>query len=218
NVPLSSDNIKRIDNLYRQSCLSLIRWDSVPAPAREIIARLLTRQYTDWFGMAGWSDTPDIGACWDKLSAYPGSAQPCDMLMIMPARLATEINGNSGLLKDIATTAQFYDKQYGLEWPFGHHVRWERRNVSSLTVSFDSPWMPPSAELMGELSALFDCEIRHWYSEPVSALRGYDCYDQGEHVDSGHGQSGRENRPALYLVNGEKAETARVLPAIAVGQ
>ncbi|PHM28311.1 hypothetical protein Xbud_01713 [Xenorhabdus budapestensis] len=38
------------------------------------------------------------------------------------------------------------------DWPFGHHVRWERRNVSSLTVRFNSPWAPPSAELMGGLS------------------------------------------------------------------
>ncbi|PHM46902.1 DUF1281 domain-containing protein [Xenorhabdus miraniensis] len=218
NVPLSSGNIKRIDNLYRQSCLSLLRWESVPEPARDLIARLLTRQYTDWFGMVGWSETPDIGVCWDKLNAYPETAQPCDMLMMMPTRLACEINGNSGLLKGIASTAQFYDEQYGLEWPFGHHVRWERRNVSSLIVRFDSPWAPPSAELMGELSSVFDCEIRHWYSEASGQLKGYDCYDQGEHVDSGYGLSGRENRPALYLVNGEKAETTLALPAIAVGQ
>ncbi|WP_416776401.1 DUF1281 domain-containing protein [Xenorhabdus budapestensis] len=218
NVPLNSDNIKRTDNLYRQSCLSLVRWDNVPAPARDIITRLLTRQYTDWFGMVGWSETIDIGACWDKLNTYPASAQPCDMLMIMPTRLATEINGNSGLLKGIATTAQFYDAQYGMEWPLGHHVRWERRHVSSLTVRFDSPWAPPSAELMGELSSVFDCEIRHWYSEPSGSLKGYDCYDQGEHVDSGNGLSGRENRPALYLVNDDKRAVNLPVPAIAVGQ
>ncbi|WFQ79592.1 DUF1281 domain-containing protein [Xenorhabdus sp. SF857] len=218
NVPLNSDNIKRTDNLYRQSGLSLMRWDSIPAPARDSIARLLTRQYTDWFGMVGWSDTPDIGACWDKLSVYPESAPPCDMLMIMPTRLATEINGNSGLLKGIATTAQFYGGQYGLEWPLGHHVRWERRNVSCLTVRFDSPWAPPSAELMGELSSVFDCEIRHGYSASSGQLKGYDCYDQGEHVDSGNGQSGRENRPALYLVNEEKQAVNLPVPAIAVGQ
>ncbi|WP_338803374.1 DUF1281 domain-containing protein [Xenorhabdus griffiniae] len=218
NVPLNSDNIKRIDNLYRQSSLSLVRWENIPAPARDIIACLLTRQYTDWFGMVGWSDTPDIGACWDKLNVYPESAQPCDMLMIMPTRLATEINGNSGLLKGIATAAQFYDAQYGMEWPLGHHVRWERRHVSSLTVRFDSPWAPPSAELMGELSSVFDCEIRHGYSEPSGSLKGYDCYDQGEHVDSGNGLSGRENRPALYLVNEEKQAMNLPVPAIAVGQ
>ncbi|CDM88597.1 DUF1281 domain-containing protein [Xenorhabdus bovienii] len=216
NVPLSSENIKLIDNLYRQSALSLMRWERVPAEVRSVIASILTRQYADWFGVAGWTEHINIGECWDKLSEYPESTQPCDMLMIRPTCLAAEINGNSGFLKGVTTTAQFYNQHYGIEWPFGHHVRWARRNVSSLTVSFDSPWMPPSAELMGELSALFDCEIRHWYSEPVSALRGYDCYDQGEHVDSGSGLSGRENRPVLYLVSGEKPEAG--LSAIAVGQ
>jgi hypothetical protein len=38
---------------------------------------------------------------------------------------------------------------------------------------------------MGELSAVFDCEIRHWYQEPVNGIQGYDCYDRGDHVDSG---------------------------------
>ncbi|PHM22848.1 DUF1281 domain-containing protein [Xenorhabdus budapestensis] len=218
NALLTGDTIKRIDHLYRQSGLSLLRWENIPEPAREIIASLLIRQYTDWFGMVSWSDSPDTGACWDRLNVSPTSAQPCDMLMIMPTRLATEINGSSGLLKGIASTVQFYDEHYGLEWPFGHHVRWERRNVSSLTVRFDSPWAPPSAELMGELSAMFDCEIRHWYSEPSGSLKGYDCYDQGEHVDSGNGLPGRENRPALYLVNGEQPEISQALPAIAVGQ
>ncbi|CDG16832.1 DUF1281 domain-containing protein [Xenorhabdus doucetiae] len=218
NVPLSSNNIKLIDSLYRQSAISLMRWDSVPEPARVIIARILTRQYADWFGMAGWSEAINIGECWDRLNDSPESTQPCDMLMIMPTRLATEINGNSGLLKGVATPAQFYTQQYGFEWPFGHRVHWARRHVSSLTVSFDSPWVPPAAELMGALSAIFDCEIRHWYSEPVNGLKGYDCYDQGEHVDSGSGLSGRENRPALYLVNSEKANANLPVPAIAAGQ
>ncbi|WP_426576208.1 DUF1281 domain-containing protein [Xenorhabdus stockiae] len=218
NVLLTTENMKRIDSIYRQSGLSLLRWETIPASARDMIARLLTRQYTDWFGVVGWSDNLDISACWEKLSVYPTSAQPCDMLMIRPTRLATEINGNSGLLKGMTTTAQCYDEHYGLEWPFGHHVRWERRHVSSLTVRFDTPWVPPSAELMGGLSSVFDCEIRHWYSEPSGQLQGYDCYDQGEHVDSHNGQVGHENRPALYLVNGDKPETALALPAMAVGQ
>ncbi|WP_187655718.1 DUF1281 domain-containing protein, partial [Xenorhabdus sp. PB62.4] len=47
NVPLNSDNIKRIDNLYRQSCLSLVRWDNVPEPARSLISPVLAHQYTD---------------------------------------------------------------------------------------------------------------------------------------------------------------------------
>ena len=37
---------------------------------------------------------------------------------------------------------------------------------------------------MGELSSVFDCEIRHWYSEPKNGINGYDCYDGGEHMDS----------------------------------
>lgn len=32
---------------------------------------------------------------------------------------------------------------------------------------------------------MFDCEVRHWYSEPAHELEGFDCYDRGQHVSSG---------------------------------
>ncbi|SQA97906.1 Uncharacterised protein [Cedecea neteri] len=34
---------------------------------------------------------------------------------------------------------------------------------------------------------MFDCQVRHSYCEPVNGVQGYDCYDQGEHVDGHQG-------------------------------
>jgi hypothetical protein len=115
----------------------------------------------------------------------PERACNCDMLMIMPSRLAVELNGNGRLLAGITTTGSLYSQLHGMAWPCGHNIAWSRDRINCLKLEFDSPSYPPSGELMGELSAVFDCEIRHWYNEPVNGIQGYDCYDRGDHVDSG---------------------------------
>ncbi|STQ14734.1 Uncharacterised protein [Enterobacter cloacae] len=50
---------------------------------------------------------------------------------------------------------------FGMEFPAGHQASWSRDDVGSLTLSFASPWYPPSGEVMGIMSQMFDCEIRH---------------------------------------------------------
>ncbi len=146
---------------------------------------LMKRQYADWFGLAGLNDEPDAAACWERLREYPERSQPCDMLMVIPTRLATELNGSGGLLTGVSTTLSFYSRIYGMEWPAGHNVNLHRHAANGLTLRLDSPWYPPSGEVVAGISALFECEVRHTYSEPVSGLSGYDCYDLGAHVD-GH--------------------------------
>ena len=57
---------------------------------------------------------------------------------------------------------------------------------------------------------MFDCEVRHSYSEPVSGLSGYDCYDGGEHVDGHKGTAGASQPgQVLYLVSDEPALPAQ---------
>ncbi|MCX8333158.1 DUF1281 domain-containing protein, partial [Escherichia coli] len=184
NAVLDGETIKTIERLYHQSCIGAVRWGNLPDNAREIITTLMSRQYSDWFGLAGLSEHIDAEACWSWLSDYPEQAQPCDMLMVIPSRLATELNGSGGLLQGISTTTSLYSRIYGVEWPSGNNVRHARDEMSSLVLLIDTPWYPPSGELVGEISKVFDCEVRHWYSEPVHGIQGYNCYDGGEHTDS----------------------------------
>lgn len=109
----------------------------------------MSRQYSDWFGLAGLSEHIDAEACWSWLSDYPEQAQPCDMLMVIPSRLATELNGSGGLLQGISTTTSLYSRIYGVEWPSGNNVRHERDEMSSLVLLIDTPRYPPSGELVG---------------------------------------------------------------------
>ncbi|WP_368269340.1 DUF1281 domain-containing protein, partial [Escherichia coli] len=198
------------------SCIGAVRWGNLPENAREIITALMRCQYSDWFGLVGLSELIDAEACWSRLSDYPEQAQPCDMLMVIPSRLATELNGSGGLLQGISTTTSLYSRIYGVEWPSGHNVRWVRDEMSSLVLLTDTPWYPPSGELVGEISKVFDCEIRHWYSEPVRGIQGYNCYDGGEHTDSDPQAEwpGRETlpQPRLYLVEERAEEQTEAAP------
>ncbi|HBD1844087.1 TPA: DUF1281 domain-containing protein [Salmonella enterica] len=212
--PLNAETIKTIDRLYHQSGLGAVEWENIPEPARGSIADLLIRQHADWFSMVSITGKVDPADSWKSLRIYHERAQPCDMILVIPTRLSAELNGNSSLLIGKSTTSSLYSRLYGIEWPAGHSVNWQRQALNSLTLNFDSPWYPPSGELIGEISALFECEIRHTYSEPVNGIYGYDCYDSGEHVDGHKGlppvreeeeQSVREAQSSagqvFYLVN-----------------
>ncbi|WNK42605.1 DUF1281 domain-containing protein [Pantoea agglomerans] len=201
-VPLDGQNLRKIERLYHQSGIDAIRWDSIPDVSRRHIARLIEERYADWFGIATFSREIDPGQCWERLSQLPDRAQPCDMLQIIPSRLAAELNGSGGLLSGTSTSFSLYCRQYGMEWPAGHNVSWERDGVSSIKLAFDSTWFPPAGEVIAALSSIFDCEIRHWYSEPVHDLDGYDCYDRGEHVCSAEAIIDEldDGSPGLHLV------------------
>lgn len=205
-VALDTETIRRIDRLYHQSCLGALKWENIPQASRDIMAMLMKRQYADWFGLAGLNDEPDAAVCWERLREYPERSQPCDMLMVIPTRLATELNGSGGLLTGVSTTLSFYSRIYGMEWPAGHNVNLHRHAANGLTLRLDSPWYPPSGEVVAGISALFECEVRHTYSEPVSGLSGYDCYDLGAHVDGHQGLpvDTLQSAPALYLVSSEQ--------------
>lgn len=181
---LDHETVKTIDRLYHQTGTGAIRWSNLPDTAKEIIGGVLAQQYADWFGVVDVYERPDNACLWESLLTFAEYSQPCDMLQVMPTRLATELNGSGGLLKGTGTTRSFYCRQFGMEYPLGQNVRWKRTGLSTLILEFDTIWCPPSGVLVGEISSVFDCEIRHWYSEPKNGINGYDCYDGGEHMDS----------------------------------
>ncbi|MPN54654.1 hypothetical protein SDC9_202326 [bioreactor metagenome] len=100
---------------------------------------------------------------------------------------------------------------FGMEFPAGHQASWSRDDVGSLTLSFASPWYPPSGEVMGIMSQMFDCEIRHYWISPDAGTSGFNCFDRGDHVDSGPypaealQQSASGDGARMYLVTPETA-------------
>lgn len=184
-VPLTAEKIRLVERLYRQSGIDAVKWENIPAVARERIADVLTRQYADWFGITGLSAAIDAGSCWERLGMMPEYTAPCDMLMLIPTRLATELNGAGDLLRDVPTRAELYGRQYGVEWPSGHNAGCVRDGINTLTVHFDSPWYPPAGEIIMVLSETFSCQVEHTWHMPDAQRSGYDRYDRGEQVDGG---------------------------------
>ncbi|MCV8381333.1 DUF1281 domain-containing protein, partial [Escherichia coli] len=102
-----------------QTGTGAIRWSNLPDTAKEIIGGVLAQQYADWFGVVDVYERPDNACLWESLLTFAEYSQPCDMLQVMPTRLATELNGSGGLLKGTGTTRSFYCRQFGMEYPLG---------------------------------------------------------------------------------------------------
>lgn len=214
---LDSATIARMEKIWVQSGLETLKWESIPVSSRQIMSQLMAVHYADWFGVASFGEQFDPQERWEWLSVMPAASCPFDMLMIMPSRLATELNGNSGLFRGLNTTADLYTQLYGVEFPAGHKANWSRESLGTILLTFDTPWYPPSGEVMGEMSELFDCEIRHYWKSEDEGFSGYNCFDRGDHVDSGpwpeemqqlsNGETAR-----MYLVS---TETTAVTPYVA---
>ena len=54
---LDAEAIRAVDRLYHQSGLGALKWENIPGPAREVMADLIARQYTDWFGLVSAGDS-----------------------------------------------------------------------------------------------------------------------------------------------------------------
>ncbi|MDL1247518.1 DUF1281 domain-containing protein [Yersinia pestis] len=198
-VTLTGENIRLIERLYRQSGIDAVKWENIPNVAKAHMADVLSRQYADWFGPVGVSPDIDAGICWERLGVMPEYTAPCDMLMLIPTRLATELNGSGGLLRDVPSTTDLYGRQYGVEWPAGHNVGCVRDGINTLTVHFDSPWYPPAGEVIGRVSELFSCQVEHTWYMPDAERSGYDRYDRGEHVDGGRIAAKVEDGEVIHL-------------------
>ncbi|AUX71602.1 DUF1281 domain-containing protein [Erwinia pyrifoliae] len=182
---LDGATLSRMEKIWLQSGIDGLKWENIPLAARQIISQLVAVHYADWFGVASGAGQFDPQERWDSLSIMPETTCPCDMLMVMPSRLATELNGTSGLFSGLNTTSELYMQLFGMEFPAGHQARWSREDISSLALTLSSPGYPPSGEVMGQMSSLFDCEIRHYWISQDTGLSGYNCFDRGDHVDSG---------------------------------
>ncbi|HEI8955461.1 TPA: DUF1281 domain-containing protein [Serratia liquefaciens] len=185
-APLTAENIRQIERLYSQSGIASVKWENIPSLGQSRIADVIERQYADWFGVVGVDSTVDADSCWERLGNMPEYTVPCDMLMLIPTRLAAELNGAGGsLLRDVPATADLYGRQYGVEWPCGHNAGCVRDSINALTVHFDSPWYPPAGEVIRILSEQFSCQVEHSWHMTEAGRSGYDRYDNGEHVDGG---------------------------------
>ncbi|WP_202307211.1 DUF1281 domain-containing protein [Dryocola clanedunensis] len=176
NAKLDEDNCQRIDVLYQQSGLAGLEWDALPESVRILAEKVMAQKSDDW-GRGEFSKS-EHAQLWQSFEDDCQAAR-LDMKLLIPTRLACEINGfNGGLLTDIATSYGSNLSLYGVKWPHGYasDVTEEERG---LIVDFDTPWSSPDPEVIQRLSERYGCDVVHYFAETGGGFCGFDEYRRG---------------------------------------
>lgn len=181
NAELNESTCRLIDELYDASGLAGLSWTEFSVTGQESISQVINFKYSDWGG-SYFSERMDAPAFWESLGATAKRSCTFDMRLVVPTKLAAEINGFNGqLLKGIPDTYNFYTwEQYGVKWPSGQSLNICTEDSTWLAVDFDTPWGPPAETLISALSAQFQCSITHYFSEAGGDFCGCRIYEFGE--------------------------------------
>lgn len=117
---LNEENCRQLHILWQDSGLGERRWEGLSGEAQGAVSALYDRKHFDWSGL--WhKDT--CGEWWNRLcdTPLPENAPPLDMLLVLPTRLDSEINGFNGqLMAGIPSAYDCYLDVYETKWPQGH--------------------------------------------------------------------------------------------------
>lgn len=94
---LDTKTLSRMEKITLQSGIDALRLEAIPFSARQIMAQLMVVHYADWFDVAGAGGQFDPQERREWLSIMLETTCPCDMQMVMPSRLTTELNGDTAL-------------------------------------------------------------------------------------------------------------------------
>ena len=166
----------QINQLYRNSGLSMLQLQDVPVTERAVMMQLLKKKGHDWGN--GCLPSASEEALWGQLEAEP-AGRVMDLMWLRPTSLAVEINGfNGGLLDGVESAYNYYLRAYGTKWPCGYDAE-ITNSEGCLTIDFDTPWSPPEECLMASLSE-GSLTVSHYYSEAGCDFCGYREYEDGE--------------------------------------
>lgn len=187
---LDEDNCALISRLYTDSGLESVAWRDLTDEARVIIKNISKTKYFDWPGRCVRERLSDE-SFWEHVSSAAGilTSAPFDMRLILPTRLAVELNGfNGGLLNGVMSAYNYYVwHRYETKWPVGTGLNFASRSATEVTVDFDTPWSPAGEALFAELSRKYQCHIEHFYSEAGSDFCGYRAYSNGQLIEADDG-------------------------------
>ena len=183
NVELDADNVKLIAELYARTGLSTLSWESLSVEQQQAVQTLWNKKYFDW--SKGELCARKAPAQWWQELDEPSPGIQFDMRLIVPTKLAVEINGFNGeLLPGIHSAYDFYIDTYGVKWPVAYDFKLldesEHTDRASLTVEFDTPWSPPDNAVLLALSERYQCSVTHYFSEQGMGFCGMSEYESGE--------------------------------------
>ncbi|EGT3611540.1 DUF1281 domain-containing protein [Morganella morganii] len=197
-------------------------WHTLTESQKVVLSSLFSACSVDWLNRFTGKDDKALAAAWEDIQMLRNGreAMPMDMRDLLPTSLAAELNGFNGCLwqkpEDVALQAQAFAPQvssyhlylcrYGVKWPIGYELHCsEDGDGIHLSVDFDSPWSPPTADVMCAVSARFNARVFHTYAEVGCGFCGYGEYANGLLIDSESddiGESLVENEHGFYDVTG----------------
>ncbi|HEY3592170.1 MAG TPA: DUF1281 domain-containing protein [Buttiauxella sp.] len=170
-----------IERCYVACGLAGLKWGQLTGSEQAIAGELLSQKNHDW-SSDGWKPV-SFAELYDGLDVVR-AGQRMDLRLLIPTRMATEINGfNGGLLTGVTRSYDLYVDCYGTKWPSDNRAD-VRRDNGVLIIDFDTAWSPPAEEVMLALTTRWSCEVTHWFSEAGSDYCGFRVFSKGELTDA----------------------------------
>ncbi|GIU42930.1 hypothetical protein TUM4438_10660 [Shewanella sairae] len=180
NVELTDDISLEIIELFRLTGLSNIVWGSINRTKRCKMKVLFNQKRFDWTGFFTQVNISDFWTALDveaSKSDYSLSSY-FDMSLIIPPRLAVEINGfNGGLLSGVSSGYDDSCLRYDTKWR-GADIDLVSSSAEGITIDYDTAWSPNLA-VSEQISMLFNCSVTHYFAESGCAFCGCSIFNNG---------------------------------------
>lgn len=181
---LTEDTCEQLHKLWLASGLSRMTWAYLTAEQQNVISALWEKKKGDWHGAISGQTLTDK---WDGLcleEALPLETLPFDMLQLLPPRLDAEINGYNGrLLEGVPDGFTDTVDRCGTKWPHAHDLNLSYFADTIFDADFDTPWSPPSPEVLCALTSRYGVTVEHWYAEAGCDYCGWATYSGGVQLD-----------------------------------
>lgn len=181
---LTPENCVRLHSLWLASGLRNMTWDRLSTGQQAITGALWLRKRADWqLNLHGQC----LRTAWDALCReenYPRRTFPFDMLQLVPPRLDAEINGHNGrLLEGVPDGFMDTVERCGTKWTHAHDLNLSYGDTTTFDADFDTPWSPPSPEVLCGLTSRYGVTAEHWYAESGGSYCGRATYSRGIQQD-----------------------------------
>lgn len=177
---LTPEICNKLHELWLASGLQRMTWSSLSAEQQTVIAGLWQIKHGDWYWMRGNNGLSESWDCQCREDALPLQALPFDMLQLIPPRLDAEINGYNGrLLHGVPDGFSDVVERFGIKWPHAHNLDVSHSGLVTFDADFDTPWSPPSPDVLSALSERYGVTVEHWYAESGSSYCGWAVYEAG---------------------------------------
>lgn len=181
---MKPETCERLHALWLASGLQRMTWASLTGEQQAAISALWERKKGDWHWTISGQAVTDK---WDGLcleEALQLRTMPFDMLQLIPPRMDAEINGYNGrLLEGVPDGFTDTVDRCGTKWPLAHDLNLSYYAETTFNADFETPWSPPSLEVLCALTARYGVTAEHWYAEAGWDYCGWATYAGGVQLD-----------------------------------